>query len=188
LRYRCAPTGSIASVYQNASVVQKYVRGVLDICRIWLKADSLMCPNRDTCAKPTPNNCAHLVRPRCAKLCGGVLRTFDKTRENQLWLAASRTSARCAAVPALRTSLRALRSLNAPPEKSFAPPPGRNSVNFAPPARTNLQSINDLRAPRGAKRAEFRPTRKRKNIAQAKKKNLHPGLRKRTQQGGHRKE
>ena len=52
----------------------------------------------------------------------------------------------------------------APPEESFAPPPGRNSVNFAPPPRVNSEPGNDLRERAGAKLAEFRPTRKRKKF------------------------
>ena len=56
----------------------------------------------------------------------------------------------------------------APPEESFVPPPGRNSVNFAPPPRANSEPGNDLRERAGAKFAEFRPTRKRKNFTGAK--------------------
>ena len=52
----------------------------------------------------------------------------------------------------------------ASPGSSFATPPVRNSDGFAPPPRRNVQPANDLRAPRGARFAEFRPTRKKKNF------------------------
>ena len=53
---------------------------------------------------------------------------------------------------------------NAPPETTFAPPPGRNLDHFAPPPNSNHQQANTLRVRAGAKFTEFRPTRKRKNF------------------------
>jgi hypothetical protein len=51
-----------------------------------------------------------------------------------------------------------------PPGNSFAPPPGRNSDNFAPPPRSNRMATNDLRGHGGAKLAEFRTTKKKKKL------------------------
>jgi hypothetical protein len=53
----------------------------------------------------------------------------------------------------------------APPGESFAPPPERNSDNIAPLPLTNAKGANNLRGRGGAKLAEFRSTRKKKNIS-----------------------
>ncbi len=56
----------------------------------------------------------------------------------------------------------------APPEDNFAPPPGRNSHNLAPLPHANRPAANNLRGHGGAKFAEIRPTKKRKNFSEAK--------------------
>jgi hypothetical protein len=61
----------------------------------------------------------------------------------------------------------------APPGDNFAHPPRRNSDNFASPPHSNWQPANDLQRAREAKFAEFRLTKKRKNISGAKIKNLN---------------
>jgi hypothetical protein len=48
------------------------------------------------------------------------------------------------------------------------------SDNFAPPTHANKQSATDLRAPRGAKSAEFRSTRKKKKISLLQKSSACP--------------
>jgi hypothetical protein len=60
------------------------------------------------------------------------------------------------------------RTNNASPETIIVAPPGRNSGNIASPPNANLQPANDLQHSRGAKLAEFRPTKKRKNMSEAK--------------------
>jgi hypothetical protein len=51
----------------------------------------------------------------------------------------------------------------APPGDNIAPPPGRNSANFAPLPHTNCQPANNLRGRGGANWPHFAPPEKRKN-------------------------
>jgi hypothetical protein len=57
---------------------------------------------------------------------------------------------------------------NASPGEGFVACPGRKSDHFASHPQANHLTANDLRVRAGAKFAEFRLTKKRKNFAEAK--------------------
>jgi hypothetical protein len=107
-----------------------------------VRADCHACylqPKRDRCAKPIAESFAHLS-PR---------RTAETGQASSPKSIARQTN-------------------NASPGKVFVTPPRRNSDNFASPPLTNLQPANNVQPVREAKFAEFRLTRKKKNIAEAK--------------------
>jgi hypothetical protein len=68
----------------------------------------------------------------------------------------------------------------APPGTNFVAPPGRNSNHFAPLPLPNSQPATDLRGQGGAKVAEFRPTKKRKNFQWGKNQKLNVDVRTRS--------
>jgi hypothetical protein len=151
-----------------------------------------MYPERDTCAEPTPNNYAHLstrrtaeagqtchgrITRRCAKPSGGVLRTFDKTREKPTVAGRFEDTrpVHCRARTPLIAPCSSL--LKRSTSGGFCPTPGAKLSQFRPTTTHKLASHKRLARAAWGEIRRVSPTRKRKNIAEAKTKNLHPRLR-----------